>query len=124
MKRAAALPLVLGLLLLGACASNPQGSSSSRPLPNPPPKGEPSGFVGMTATQLRAKFGAPSFSRRENGSELWRYDNAQCRTFFFLYSEGREMGVRHVETTPHGPAEAADPTCLAALRARPASPTS
>ena len=124
MKTAASVPLVLGLLLLGACASHPQGSSSSLSLPAPPPKGEPSGFIGMTDTQLRASFGAPSFSRRENGSELWRYDNAQCRTFFFLYSEGRDMSVRHVETTPHGPAEAADPNCLAALRAKPASPSS
>ena len=122
MKSAVSLPLFLGLLLLGACAS--QSQAPSQALPSPPPKGEPSGFVGMTATQLRASFGAPSFSRRENGSELWRYDRGQCRTFFFLYSEGRDMGVRHVETTPHGPAEAADPNCLAALRAKPASPTS
>lgn len=122
MKSAPSLSLVLGLFLLSACAS--QNQAPSEALPPPPPKGEPSGFVGMTATQLRASFGAPSFTRRENGSELWRYDNAQCRTFFFLYPVGRDMGVRHVETTPHGPAEAADPNCLAALRAKPASPTS
>ncbi len=78
----------------------------------------------MTGAQLRASYGAPSFSRRESGSELWRYDRAPCRTFFFLYPVGREMGVRHVETIPHGPSAAADPNCLAALRAKPASPTS
>jgi hypothetical protein len=121
MNRAATLPLLLVLGLLSACGSQ-QGPSVA--LPPPPPKGEPSGFIGMTATQLRASFGAPSFSRRENGSELWRYDNAQCRTFFFLYPTGRDMGVRHVETVPHDPAEAADPNCLAALRAKRVSPTS
>ncbi|MDR3525793.1 MAG: hypothetical protein P4L57_00835 [Rhizomicrobium sp.] len=122
MKRAAILPVVMGLLLLSACGGQQQGPTVA--LPPPPPKGEPSGFIGMTATQLRANFGVPSFSRRENGSELWRYDNAQCRTFFFLYPTGRDMGVRHVETVPHNPAEAADPTCLAALRAKRVSPAS
>ena len=121
MKRTATLPLLLVLAVLSACGSPSQGPSQALP---PPPKGEPTGFIGMTATQLRASFGAPSFSRRENGSELWRYDNAQCRIFFFLYPEGRDMGVRHVETVPHNPAEAADPNCLAALRAKPVSPTS
>ncbi len=122
MTRAATLPVLLGLLLLGACGSPSLGPSQA--LPPPPPQGEPSGFVGMTGTQLRASFGAPSFSRRENGSELWRYDNARCRTFFFLYPVGREMGVRHVETVPHSAAEAADPNCLAALRAKSTSPSS
>ena len=117
-----ALPLLLGLLVLGACASGPQQATLA--LPAPPPEGEPGGFIGMTASALRASFGTPSFTRRESGSELWRYDNAQCRAFFFLYPAGREMGVRHVETTPHGPREAADMKCLAALRAKPATPSS
>ena len=113
------------LLALCACASQPQSSAPTPGyrLPAPPPAGEPTDFVGMTSTQLRASFGAPSFSRRENGSELWRYDRGDCRTFFFLYPAGRDMAVNHVETIPHGPT-AADPTCLSALRAKPASPTS
>lgn len=112
------LPLCLGLLLLSGCASGPGTSTGSLTLPAPPPKGEPGGFIGMTATALRASFGPPAFSRRESGSELWRYDSPQCKTFFFLYPSGRDMGVRHVETTPHGAGEAADPNCLAALRAK------
>jgi hypothetical protein len=110
------------VLLLGACASQPRGITE--PLPAPPPAGEPADLVGLTGPQLQAKLGAASFSRRENGSELWRYDSRDCRAFFFLYAEGGTMRVRHVETAPHGKAVAADPACLSALRGKPASRTS
>jgi hypothetical protein len=103
------------VFLLAACTSQPQRSPDN--LASPPPGGEPSDLFGLTSNQLRGSFGAPSFSRRENGSELWRYDNAQCRVFFFLYPAGNAMSVRHVETAPHG-RTAADPACLAALRAK------
>jgi hypothetical protein len=49
---------------------------------------------------------------------MWRYDGAACRAFFFLY--GAPLMVRHVETLPHGPQNAADMDCLTALRASPA----
>jgi hypothetical protein len=93
-------------------------------LPPPPPAGEPSGFIGLQPPQVQASFGKPSFTRRENGSELWRYDNGDCRVFLFFYSDGKDMSVRHVETIPQGKTSAADSACLTALRARSASPTS
>jgi hypothetical protein len=119
MKRLA----VVLVLLLNACASQPR-EPSNEPLPASPPAGEPSDFVGLTGVQLQALLGQASFSRRENGSELWRYDNPQCRGFFFLYAEGGTMRVRHIETLPRGRSMAADPACLKVLRARPASPVS
>jgi hypothetical protein len=107
-------------LLLGACASpSPQRLT----LPAPPPKGEPAGMIGLSGPQLQAKLGNAAFTRRENGSELWRYDGKDCRAFFFLYAEGGTMRVRHVETVPHG-AAAVDPACLNALGAKRASPVS
>lgn len=107
--------LVLGLCaMLGACASEPQNPQIE--LPPSPPSGEPAGLVGLSASNLLNAFGAPSFVRKENGSEMWRYDNANCRAFFFLYSNGVSQVVRHVETVPHGTDKAADPTCLDALR--------
>jgi hypothetical protein len=122
MKRLAAGLL---LFLLCACASGPGQRSTARiSLPSPPPTGEPVGYIGLTSAQLRATLGAPSFSRREYGSELWRYDTRECRAFFFLYPAGRDMSVRHVETVPHGRDVAVDANCLTALRARPASPVS
>lgn len=112
------------MLLLGACTTQPRGTGSTEPLPPPPPTGEPGDLVGLTGTQLQAMLGQASFSRRENGSELWRYDSRECRAFFFLYAEGGAMRVRHIETVPHGRAAAADPACLSVLRGKPAYPAS
>jgi hypothetical protein len=102
-------------LLLGACASQPPPPATV-PLPLPPPSGEPPGFVGKSANDLRATFGAPSFVRKENGAEMWRYDSKDCRAFFFLYTKDNAQTVRHVETLPHGRDNAADFTCLNFLR--------
>jgi len=104
------------VLLLCACASRPK--AVLLPLPASPPMGEPDNLLGMTDSQLRTEFGAPSFARRENGSEMWRYDKGGCRVFFFLYAAGNAMSVRHVETAPHGTDTAADPSCLSALRGK------
>lgn len=122
MKRLAA---VLMLLLLSGCASGPAARPQGRSdIPASPPAGEPTGFMGLTSAQLRTSFGPPTFSRRENGSELWRYDTAGCHVFFFLYPSGRDMSVRHVETVPRGKDIAADGACITALRGKPASPVS
>ena len=87
------------------------------PIPPAPAYGEPFGYEDMLAAQLRERFGAPAFVRHDGRTEMWRYDGASCRAFFFLYGEGKDSVVRHVETLPRGSASAADPACLAALRA-------
>ena len=112
------------ILTLCACSSQPHGSPAREPLPPPPPAGEPSDLIGLTGPQLQGLLGKAAFTRRENGSELWRYDNAQCRAFFFLYAQSGTMRVQHVETVPRGKTMAADTDCLTLLRAKPASPLS
>jgi hypothetical protein len=102
--------------MLSACANRPPAPIVSLP---PPPSGEPSGLIGLSAQDLRGSFGAPTFVRKENGTEMWRYDGADCHAFFFLYPQGESHAVRHVETVPRDARTAADATCLAALRARP-----
>ena len=60
--------------------------------------------------------------RQDGGTEMWRYDGASCRAFFFFQGPAGSQAVRHVETLPAGAASAADPLCLSALRAaRPAT---
>ena len=71
----------------------------------------------MPADGLQAAFGKPVFVRKDGATEMWRYDGAACRAFFFLY--GAPLMVRHVETLPHGKTEAADIGCLTALRTSP-----
>ncbi len=83
-----------------------------------PPAGEPGNLAGMDAARIRVAFGAPQFVRKDGGTEMWRYDAATCKAFFFFYPNGASLSVRHVETLPHGVNQAADANCLQALLAR------
>lgn len=105
-------------VLAAGCASSPPPQPVTVPLPPAPPSGEPSGFIGLSANDLRLAYGAPSFVRKENGAEMWRYDRKDCRAFFFLYAKNNAQAVRHVETLPHGRDSATDPACLEALSGR------
>ena len=116
-RRVAILSLAL---LAGACAARGprQPLPASASIPAAPPRGEPSQYLNMAATSLQAAFGKPAFVRKDGATEMWRYDGANCRAFFFLY--GTPPMVRHVETLPHGAQSAADMECLTALKSLPA----
>lgn len=113
--------------LLSACstlrAANPFARSASPP---PPATAAPApqSLMGMNAAALRLTIGMPAFVRKDGADQMWRYDTAGCKAFFFLYPQGSDLAVRHIETLPHGQDEAADPTCLNALRAQSSSPVS
>jgi hypothetical protein len=102
-----------GVLLLTACASPSVPTSS--PVPTPPPRGEPGNISGMDAARIRLAFGAPQFVRKDGQMELWRYDGANCRAFFFMYPSGSSLAVRHVETVPRPADAATDSSCLQGL---------
>lgn len=108
----------LMIFTLAGCAAPPRPASvPAAPIPPPPaPRNEPDVFTGIQATQLRALAGAPAFTRKDGATEMWRYDTAACRAFFFL--TGAPPTVQHVETLPQGKDNQADPACLNALRAR------
>ena len=106
---------------LSACTTR-QAMPDRVALPPAPPRGEPVTTIGLTDVDLRVQFGAPAFTRKEGTAQLWRYDGASCKAFFFLYPANSALNVRHVETTPRGTDMAADPKCLDALRLHPASP--
>jgi len=114
------IPLVLFCALLAACAAPQQRVA----LPSAPPPGEPGNVAGLRADQLRVAFGEPAFVRKDAGTELWRYDSAACKAFFFLYSDGGAMVVRHVETLPRGQDIAADSNCLSGLLLKKSVPVS
>jgi hypothetical protein len=99
-------------LLLAACAGG------TAQLPSGPPPGEPAGYAGITVAQLRTLMGDPAFTRKEGkGIEMWRYDGAACKAFFFLYPDGASLSVRHVETVPRPRDASVDIDCLNAMRA-------
>jgi hypothetical protein len=106
---------LLAVLVLAGCAAPRPAPQPQVPVPPPPPRGEPPAYLGLTAAQLGARLGKPAFVRKDGITEMWRYDGAGCRAFFFLYEKNGAAAVRHVETLPRGAAAAADPSCLAAL---------
>jgi hypothetical protein len=113
--------------LLAACATARKPTQPQAPLvalPPAPPPGEPSDLAGLRSAQLQIVFGAPAFVRRDGGAEMWRYDGAACKVFFFLYPYAGSLLVRHVETLPRGREIAADQACLDSLRPRAAAPVS
>jgi hypothetical protein len=108
---------VLMMVTLAGCAAPGRAPSPpSVPIPSAPSAREPDVFTGLQATQLRALAGAPAFTRKDGATEMWRYDTASCRAFFFF--TGTPPKVQHVETVPRASNAAADPACLNALRAR------
>lgn len=113
------LALLATVLAVAGCAAKgpaqpvPQASR----IPAAPPRGEPAQYMNLAATGLTAMLGRPAFVRKDGATEMWRYDGAACRAFFFLY--GSPLAVRHVETLPHGAQNAADMACLTALRSSP-----
>ncbi len=115
--------LLAGLAVAGCAAKPPppppaQAAPAPGAIPPAPPRGEPGQYLNMAASGLQAAFGHPAFVRKDGSTEMWRYDGAACRAFFFLY--GTPPAVRHVETLPHGTGSAADIACLTALKISPA----
>ncbi|HEY5337959.1 MAG TPA: hypothetical protein VIJ85_07145 [Rhizomicrobium sp.] len=100
-------------LLLASCAAGQHSAG----LPSAPPPGEPAGYAGIDASQLRVTMGNPAFARKEGaGIEMWRYDGGGCKAFFYLYPQGAALSVRHVETVPRPSDAAADVNCLNRMR--------
>lgn len=115
------IPVLALCAFLGACAG-PQRGAAPVKLPPAPPPGEPAGTTGLHEADLTAQFGQPSFVRHDGNGQIWRFDGAGCKAYFFLYSRDGNTAVWHVETAPRGATIAADETCLNALRARVAAP--
>jgi hypothetical protein len=107
----------LALLAAGCANQGPRAPRTAATIPNAPPRGEPPAYINLSTAALQATLGRPAFVRKDGAIEMWRYDGAACRAFFFLY--GTPLAVRHVETLPRGVNAAADNGCLTALRAAP-----
>ena|SRR6185295_3231681 len=79
------------------------------------------GRAGLSSDRVeavRTAYGTPQLVRKEENSELWRYDGTNCAAFFFLYTIDGALHVRHVETLPRGRDEPIDVACLQGIRTR------
>jgi len=113
-RRLSCLLLVFAAAGCAAPAGKTPAPAPQTAIPAAPPRGEPGQYLNMAGAGLQAAFGKPAFVRKDGATEMWRYDGANCRAFFFLY--GTPPMVRHVETLPHGAQSAADMACLTALK--------
>lgn len=112
------------LLCVAMCCAVAGCATANNGPPSSPAENQASPYMGVSDAKLRIAFGTPAFVRRDGGDEMWRYDSANCKAFFFLYPEDGALRVRHVETLPKGADKAADPTCLDALHAQASPPVS
>jgi hypothetical protein len=51
-------------------------------------------LVGLKGNEVTALLGAPSFTRRENGAEVWQYIKADCALDIFLYEKQPPEGIK------------------------------
>ncbi len=116
------IPILSLCALLGACAAPGVVAPQHVVLPQAPPEGEPVGTTGLHEVDLKSQYGQPAFVRHDGNAQIWRFDGAACKAYFFLYSRDGNTAVWHVETAPRGRSIAADETCLSALRARAQPP--
>jgi len=69
---------------------------SPEPLPTTPPE-DPRRLVGLSGTTLRDWMGEAVFVRRDGVAEIWRFAAETCFLDVFLYREGNEMRVAHLD---------------------------
>ena len=109
------LIVIFAALLIAACARAPQAT----PGPGPAPVSRPSGvLIGMTATDLIARFGQPRLQLREGpGTKLqWAADGCVLDAFLYPPEDGRGFPrVMHAEArAPSGAGMVAE-TCIGLL---------
>ncbi|HXP97953.1 MAG TPA: hypothetical protein VN809_14655 [Telmatospirillum sp.] len=126
--RLAPLATLCLVLLLGACEGTRPIATMGRPgapgtQPNAIPEGRPpaggdddlSRLRGLTAGDLTAKLGDPSYRRRENPAEIWQYFGPGCVLDLFLYEDKGAQRVTHAELRSRNLTPAAQAACLSRL---------
>ncbi len=116
---------------LAACVSSPHAARySKKSVPGATGEAAPSGdglsatLVGLSADEIRTRFGSPDVTRAEASAELWQYARPGCVVLLYLYPNA--TAARQVTHVDELNATRADKTCvdqLAAPAARAAALT-
>lgn len=82
---------------------------------------DPKRLLGLDPEGIQAILGTPSFLRRDNPAQLWRYRNKSCILDIFLYADqsahSHSFRVRHVEARSANADRASARECLRTLLA-------
>lgn len=107
--------LVILSLVLAACARAPQPT----PGPGPAPVARQTGvLIGLTASELGARFGRPTFQVREGPGTKLQWSKNGCVLDAYLYPPDQGRGadrVMHVDSRAPSGADMAVDACLALL---------
>jgi len=108
-------------LFVAACATAPQKPEPQVPTASTPAPRETRLLLGLTASDLVARFGTPHLQVREGSSLKIQFRGMRCVLDAYLYPEQGHLGhlrVTHVDTrTPTG-ADTDQAACISALDVR------
>jgi hypothetical protein len=108
------------VLLLAACAPAPQPAPTPPAPVAPPPR--PSGvLIGLTASELIARFGQPGFQVREGVGHKLQWSKGGCVLDAYLYPPASGQGqarATHIDTRRPSGVEIDQASCLGLLEAR------
>ena len=97
--------LAMVAIVLGACAGASPGDRLARKGPTPS-SGNPATsatdglatrLVGLSADEVRSRFGNPDVQRSEARAELWQYARSGCVVLIYLYPDASGSQVTHVD---------------------------
>lgn len=57
----------------------------------------PEAVIGWHGAELYAALGQATLVRRDLGAEIWQYRTEACVLFVFLYPDGNDNAVRHLD---------------------------
>jgi hypothetical protein len=125
------VPIMLGLLLLAACAgapptpapvaTSPAAVATIAPSPvSPakPPAPTPAVLKGLSDRAVTRLIGAPAFRRVDDPGAIWQYRDGACLLDLYLHADGPVYRVRHFEFRPRGGEAISADHCFARLAAR------
>jgi hypothetical protein len=92
-------------------APSVQSAEPAAPIESP---GIPqSGFVGLSADDLKAQWGAPALTRTEAGGAVWQFQGRGCVVLAYLYPNAAGvLETAYAEARPGGAAEDAVRACM------------
>lgn len=112
-------PILAFALLLSACATRGPELPSERPVVQPPVAPAPTGLLGLTASELVQKFGAPALQVREGAGLKLQFRGRACVLDAYLYRPVQGSGVErvtHVEARLPSGADTSQSGCIASLQ--------
>jgi hypothetical protein len=116
------LTLMSAVWLLAACTGVQPGAPRSvatapatGPTPAAPSPDDVASFNGLSAKDVIAALGTPSYRRHDAPAEIWQYYGQSCVLDLFLYDEHGVQRVAHAEVRGQGGGQSVQGSCLSTL---------